>query len=149
MIVLHFEESIKNKDETFVSPLSVKCHISHDNKIHNLLNRAGMKIHSEMFRPCCWATSRMVSSLALESSMISRKDIFFFSMATINSVVFTAIPSAIPSAQPSTRPSSRPSERPAIRPSSRRSFSASSSVYSLFSISLTSSYSLHTIGYST
>ena len=51
-VVLHFEESIKNKDETFVSPLSVKCHISHDNKIHNLLNRAGMKIHSEMLRPC-------------------------------------------------------------------------------------------------
>ena len=118
-------------------------------KIHSLLYRAEMKIHSEMLRPCCWATSRTVSSLALDSSMISRKDIFFFSMATINSVVFTAIPSAIPSAQPSTRPSSRPSERPAIRPSSRRSFSASSSVYSLFSISLTSSYSLHTIGYST
>ena len=140
MIVLHFEESIKTR----IMPVHYPCVltvISHMiKKIHSLLYRAEMKIHSEMFRPCCCATSRMVSSLALDSSMISRKDIFFFSIATINSVVFTAIPSARPSA----RPCARPSERPAIRPSSRRSFSASSSVYSLCSAYL-SPHHIHCI----
>ena len=50
-VVLHFEESIKNKDNACTLPLSVNRHISPDNKIHNLLNRAEAKIYSEMLRP--------------------------------------------------------------------------------------------------